>query len=337
VGLPTGATFVGNVFSWTPTFFQSGIYTVTFIASDGVNTATQIVTITVVDTNGPPQFSGFNAAYTINEGQFLAFTVTATDPEGLPVTLTVAGLPFGATFAGNVFSWTPNFAQAGVYVVTFTASDGMLVSTTTVTITVLDVTPPAGNRAPILDRIGDKLAFIGKRLMFLVTGSDPDGDTIMFSASSLPKGASFIGNTFDWTPGKDQEGTYKVRFTVSDGALSDSELIEIDVEDESFDITLHMLAFPDGDEVAAGDQLLALVNLQNEGNVEIDDVRIRAYFMDEGLTVLSDAFDLDPQEQASRLLTFDIPVDMAPGEYYVGFSVRNADVTRVVYREIEVV
>jgi hypothetical protein len=77
--------------------------------------------------------------------------------------------------------------------------------------------------------------------------------------------------------------------------------------------------------------------MQNDGNVDIDDVRIRAYFMDEGLTILSEAFDLDAAEQTSTLLSFEIPSDMEPGLYYVGFSVRNDDTSRRVYREIEVV
>jgi uncharacterized membrane protein len=127
-----------------------------------------------------------------------------------------------------------------------------------------------------------------------------------------------------------------VRFSVTDGNLSDSELVEIRVEDERYDLTLHSVAFPDEDFAEPGEQLTALISMQNDGNADLKDVRIRAYFMDEGLSILSEEFDLDAMEQTSKRLNFDIPEDMEPGHYYVGFSVRNSDSTRVVYREIEV-
>lgn len=46
-GLPSGATFNGTTFQWTPTTSQAGSYTVTFTASDGQLSATQSVAITV--------------------------------------------------------------------------------------------------------------------------------------------------------------------------------------------------------------------------------------------------------------------------------------------------
>ncbi|HBI22841.1 MAG TPA: hypothetical protein DDX84_01195, partial [Nitrospiraceae bacterium] len=58
-----------------------------------------------------------------------------------------------------------------------------------------------------------------------------DGDTLTFSASGLPSGAAFNTSmrTFNWTPGYSQSGSYSVTFTVSDGSLTDSEVITITV------------------------------------------------------------------------------------------------------------
>jgi PKD repeat protein/methionine-rich copper-binding protein CopC len=48
--LPTGATFTNDgVFNWTPTYNQSGTYTLTFTVSDGNLTSTETITITVND------------------------------------------------------------------------------------------------------------------------------------------------------------------------------------------------------------------------------------------------------------------------------------------------
>ena len=61
----------------------------------------------------------------------LSFTVTATDPDGLAVSLSAAGLPAGATApassgtgtASTTFNWTPATNQIGVYAVDFSATD----------------------------------------------------------------------------------------------------------------------------------------------------------------------------------------------------------------------
>jgi uncharacterized membrane protein len=71
-------------------------------------------------------------------------------------------------------------------------------------------------------------------LQFAVSASDLDGDTLTYSASDLPAGASFnpATQTFAWTPDYDQAGSYAgARFEVSDGALSDSEEMTITVND----------------------------------------------------------------------------------------------------------
>ncbi|MBE0479388.1 MAG: S8 family serine peptidase [Dehalococcoidia bacterium] len=90
------------------------------------------------------------------------------------------------------------------------------------------------NRAPVLSPIGDKAADAGQLLQFTVSATDPDGDSLTYSAGNLPAGSTFnaLSRTFSWTPRTDQAGTYPgVTFTVSDGRLSDSEAITITVRE----------------------------------------------------------------------------------------------------------
>jgi PKD repeat protein len=68
-------------------------------------------------------------------GQRLTIVVSATDPDGDAVGFTASGLPAGASFTTNTFSWTPS--AAGSYSVTFIATDGQLTDSETVTITVV--------------------------------------------------------------------------------------------------------------------------------------------------------------------------------------------------------
>jgi len=88
----------------------------------------------------------------------------------------------------------------------------------------------AANQAPTLIHDGDYRTDEGQLLTFSVNGNDPDGDALTFSATNLPRGATFEGRTFRWTPDMDQDGTYRVRFTVTDShGAHDTDTITITV------------------------------------------------------------------------------------------------------------
>lgn len=95
------------------------------------------------------------------------------------------------------------------------------------------------NTPPVLTLVGDKSVNEGETLSFRVTGMDPDGDSISFSASNLPPGANFESAPaqFDWTPGYDQAGLYTgIHFEISDGMDTDQEDIAITVSNVYYDI-----------------------------------------------------------------------------------------------------
>lgn len=104
-----------------------------------VLTVTDDLQITAVFTDNPPPILEPIGDKSIPFGQELAFTVTATDPDGTIPTLSVEGLPKGASFSDNgdgtgSFAWTPGPFDSGVYSLTFTASDGRLDDSETITI-----------------------------------------------------------------------------------------------------------------------------------------------------------------------------------------------------------
>ena len=224
--MPSGATLSGDTFTWTPTYSQSGSYTVNFTASNGTATLSQAVTITVTNANRAPVMDAI-ATQNATSGSMLSFNVVASDPDGDALTYSATGLPSGATFTGNTFSWIPTVTQAGSYDVLFTVSDGQLQVSRTVTIIVdAGIIVPVNN-APVLAAIGSKTVQVGSTLSFNLSATDPENDTLTYSASNLPSGATLSGQTFNWTP--TTAGTYNVTFTVSDGQLSDSETVAITV------------------------------------------------------------------------------------------------------------
>ena len=193
-----------------------------------IDYAVHVYEIEYVPANDNPPVIGPIGDRSINEGTSLAFTVSATDPDGDAITYSATGLPTGASFdpSTHIFTWTPDYTQAGVYTVTFTASDGNLSASQNVVITVANINLP-----PIIDPIGDKTVAEGSALSFVISATDPDGNTITYLATGLPQGATFDPNTrtFSWTPDYTQSGTYTVTFTASDGSLFSSQDVKITV------------------------------------------------------------------------------------------------------------
>ena len=153
-GLPPGALFEPNPsnqigsLSWTPTFDQSGYYTVYFYAfnASGGSASTQLV---ISNSDRPPVVSAPAEAQGV-EGEEVVFDATATDPDGGPILTFVGdGLPSGSvlftdpTHSSAHFSWTPHSGGAGSYVVILIATSpsrppggALLSDTATVVITI---------------------------------------------------------------------------------------------------------------------------------------------------------------------------------------------------------
>ncbi|MEM7251784.1 MAG: PASTA domain-containing protein, partial [Pseudomonadota bacterium] len=195
--------------------------------------------------NQPPAFDLPIDDQSVNEGELLEFTVSATDPDGDDVRFEGANLPVGASFVDNgdgtaTFSWTPDFDQMGTFDVNFTVFDDQVPpgrDDVTVRVTVGDV-----NRPPEFIPRGDETRDVneGEFLEIVLEADDVDGDFVSFpTPASLPSGAAFIDNgdgtaTFSWTPAFGQTGVFPVLFTVEDDGspiLSDAKTITITVGD----------------------------------------------------------------------------------------------------------
>jgi PKD repeat protein len=220
--LPAGATFTHNAsntfgtFAWTPSPLQIGQYHLDCIAESGIlNLRTLVVCNIVVRTDRPPVVTA-PATATVAEGMPLTVNITASDPDNTtPITTLVASpLPFGATFSHNASNtsgtllWTPDFTQAGVYPIAFTASNALSGSATTV-ITVTNV-----NRAPVASPMGPYSGVVGLPVAFNgASSTDPDGDVLAY-AWNFGDATTGTGATpaHSYVTG----GTYTVTLTVTD-------------------------------------------------------------------------------------------------------------------------
>ncbi|MGE5180189.1 MAG: Ig-like domain-containing protein, partial [Bacteroidota bacterium] len=141
LGLPAGASFTDNndntgTFTWTPSFSQAGLYTVTFMGNDGngaTGTATTMITVNNVNraptaNAGGPYTGVVNVAITFNGSG-------SSDPDG--DTLAYAW-DFGDGTTGTGVNPSHTYTAAGTFTVTLVVTDtGSLSSapaTTTATI-----------------------------------------------------------------------------------------------------------------------------------------------------------------------------------------------------------
>ncbi|MDR4506602.1 MAG: Ig-like domain-containing protein [Candidatus Scalindua sp.] len=280
--------------SYTTNYNDAGTHTVTVTVSDGASIDSQDVTITVVDVmahvNAAPLLDHI-AGITVNEGDTVTLTPTASDPDGDPLTFSYSGWMTSA-------SYTTSYNDAGDHAVTVTVSDGTASDTQSVTVTVNNV-----NQAPVLAHLTAVTVNEGDTVTLAPTASDPDGDPLTFSYSGWMTSASY-GTSYD------DAGDHIVTVTVSDGAASDSQSVTVTVN--NVDIT------PEPDLsvtnlTVSSNQAYEIVEngLQKGGLVYID----RGYTYSaipvwmEGVTYIKTANN-DKASSSSSFLSFDVNKDV---------------------------
>jgi hypothetical protein len=183
-----------------------------------------------VETGGPPVIEPIGPQGVV-EGETLQLELEASDPDGDPVSWAALPLPIGASLtAGGSFRWRPALDAVGCggfteRSITFYARDpDGNTATETVTISVVDA---ATGAPPVITDPADRTAPADRSLTVPLAASDPDGDTVTFSAGSLPAGAALsAAGVLTWTPDEPQRGLHEIEFVVTDctGAASSEDL-----------------------------------------------------------------------------------------------------------------
>jgi hypothetical protein len=233
-----GTGQVVTTMTLSPSAVHVGDYTTAITATAGGVSDTEIFQITVnpAGSNQAP-LVGAPALQSGTTGSSLAFTVTATDPDGDVIqSLTASGAPGGATFTPNgtntsgAFSWTPGSGDAGEYDVLFTATPAT--GPTASAATHIHVESPPGLT---IDPIDDVTVADGSFISVAVHVTGLPGAPITLTAS-LPSfatlnapgtGTGSVNTTISVSPPTGSAGTYHASVTAtSDGALV-TELFDI--------------------------------------------------------------------------------------------------------------
>jgi len=246
-GAPPGASIdpQTGVFTWVPTEAQGpGTFNITVRGTDdGTPNLDDFETIEVLvgEVNEPPVLATIGGL-SVDEGNLLTFTASATDPDTPANTLTFslnAGAPPGASIdpQTGVFTWVPTEAQGpGAFNITVRVTDDGTPNLDD--FETIDVLVGEVNEPPVLGAIGNKSVDEGSLLTFTASASDPDvpANTLTFSLDAgAPAGASIDPQTgvFTWTPTEAQgPGTYDITIRVADGRtpnLGDFATIAVEV------------------------------------------------------------------------------------------------------------
>ncbi len=228
-------------FNTAPDFETQSSYSIIVTATDGDLLDTQMITIAVTDINEAPVITGgATASYNVGENQTQVTTLTVADvdagdtPEfSITLTGTDAAL-FNLTNAGVLtFNTAPDFETQSSYSIIVTATDGDLLDTQMIAITVTNV-----NEAPVITSTNTFSADENQTQVATLTSTDSDagqGQTFAQNLGGADAGAFNLTTdgvlTFNTAPDFETQSSYSIIVTATDGALTDTQMITITVND----------------------------------------------------------------------------------------------------------
>ncbi|CAA0123898.1 Uncharacterised protein [BD1-7 clade bacterium] len=227
-------------------FDAAGRHDIVVELSDGQSTRTETLVLAVENFNRKPAFTS-RSSKVVTEGEIYTYAMVISDADNDTIHYDLANEPAGMTLQGNTISWSPGIDDAGTYTFTAIAHDGSDKVEQTISLVVDNV-----NRGPEITTMGLSGAKEGQDYVASLEGSDPDGDTLVFTLLAGPDGMKLSkGGDFDWVPDYDAAGAHTVVASVSDGDLSARREWDIQVTNTNQAPKWMTSSLPDGKEDAA--------------------------------------------------------------------------------------
>lgn len=191
---PTHGTLSGTAptLTYTPSAHYVGTDTLTFVAKDATtSSAPATVTITVRAVNAAPVANAQSVQTARDTAKTIALSATDADNDALTYRIATNPSHGTAALSGNVVTYTPTTGYTGSDSFAFVANDGTVDSApATVALTIT-----ADNRAPTITSTPITTLDENTAYRYPLTATDPDGDTLAFSADRLPTGLALASST----------------------------------------------------------------------------------------------------------------------------------------------
>ena len=196
--------------------------------TDGVST-----TRSVAENTAAGVHIGTPVAATDADNDTLTYTLGGTDTASFIIDVTTGQLKTKAAL---------DYETKSTYTVTITASDGSLTDTIAVTINVTDVNETPANRAPVFTAGASTTRSVaentatGQNIGTAITATDADNDTLTYTLGGTNAASFGINGSTGQLQTKaaldyETKSTYTVTVGVSDGTLTDSITVTINITD----------------------------------------------------------------------------------------------------------
>jgi hypothetical protein len=222
-GLPSWLSDTARTLTGNPPG-GNGDTSFTIIASDGTSSDTQVVLLTVIAVNDPPQITSSSIVQVI-KGTRLAYRATAVDPENDSIDISFVNLPDWLTEINDSLTGKAP-VDPDTTAFTILAWDGKSFDTLRVTVFIQNQnTPPDITSSNTVTAVEDV------PFKYVVSVNDPDNTPLFFSyPSGLPEWLKAKGpqrDTLSGTPTVPWSGAIGIQVIVTDGLASDAENVLI--------------------------------------------------------------------------------------------------------------
>lgn len=221
-----GASLEGSMVVFTPDANFNGNTSFTYVATDGIDSATGAVNVTVLPVNDP--VIAIDDTATMDEDTIVFLDTTTLVANDLDVDgdrLTIVAVSDGAVLEGAAVTFAPDPDFHGETSFTYEVTDGFFFATGTVNVTVLPVNDPP--RA-----VDDALSMDQNTVLRLdasdLLANDVDVDRDLLTVLSV-EGASLEGRTITYTPPVNFHGIGHFSYTASDGEYTSGAHVTVNV------------------------------------------------------------------------------------------------------------
>lgn len=224
--VPIGASFndhgTGNgTFNWTPTYMQSVIDTVLFVASDGQLADSEYVEITVIEVTDPP-FAYDSLATTAEDTPFAA-QLQASDPDGDTLIYSILSGPFRGQVSDldtltGAFTYSPSLNLTGPDSLTFRVFDRNVHSNSAkwrVTVTPVN-DPPAASDAQV-STVKNFNVMVGAMPVSDVDNGSWTITHVVGPFNGTVSSFNAATGSFNYSPGLDYVGNDSITYRAFDG------------------------------------------------------------------------------------------------------------------------
>jgi serralysin len=222
-------------FKEAPDYETKTSYSITLTLTDGTETVTKDVTITIIDVeeSGSTPVITSSDSFSADENQTAIGTVAATDEDGDDITFSISGSEININSSTGVltFASVPDYETKSSYTATVTASDGTNSTTQDITVNVTNL----NDNNPVITSSSTFNAAENQTDAGTVTATDADGDSLTYSLSGTDASSLSISSsgviTFNSAPDYETKTSYSITVSVSDGTNTSTQSVTVNVTD----------------------------------------------------------------------------------------------------------